>query len=67
MARGDAFVAEVAVEFVDALEAADEEALEVEFGRDAQIQINVERVHNSSLDCVNRKILPRIEILVLLN
>jgi hypothetical protein len=37
VAGGDAFVAEVAVEFVDALEAADEEALEVKLGRDAEV------------------------------
>ena len=30
-------------------------------------QVNIERVHKSSLDCVKLKILPRIEILVLLN
>jgi hypothetical protein len=35
VARGDAFVAEVAVEFIDALEAADDEALQIKFGRDA--------------------------------
>src|SRR5215210_6674197 len=44
VAGGDAFVAEVAVQLINPLEAADEEALEVEFGRDAQIQVYVERV-----------------------
>ena len=42
--RRDAFVAEVAVDFVDALEAADDQALEVELGRDAQVEVDVERV-----------------------
>ena len=40
----DAFVAEVAVDLVDAVEAADDEALEVELGRDAQGEVDVERV-----------------------
>jgi hypothetical protein len=39
-----AFVAEVAVDFVDAIESADDQPLEIKFGRDAQIQIHVERV-----------------------
>ena len=38
------FVAEVAVDFVDAIESADHQALQVEFGRDAQKKIHVERV-----------------------
>ena len=40
----DAFVAEVAVDLVDAVEAADDQALEVELGRDAQEEVEVERV-----------------------
>ncbi len=44
MAGGNPLVAEVAVEFVDAVHAADEEALEVEFRRDAQEELHVERV-----------------------
>ena len=44
MARRHALVAEHAVELEDALEAADEQALEVELGRDAQVEIDVERV-----------------------
>ncbi len=44
VAHGDAFVAEVAVDFVDALKAADHQALEIKFGRDAEIEIDVERV-----------------------
>jgi hypothetical protein len=40
----DAFVAEVAVDLVDAVEAADDQALEVELGRDAQEEIEIERV-----------------------
>ena len=42
--RRDAFVAEVAVDLVDAVEAADHQALQVELGRDAQKQIDIERV-----------------------
>ena len=38
------FVAEVAVDLVDALQAADHQALQVKFRRDAQEQIDVERV-----------------------
>ena len=40
----DAFVAEVAVDLVDAVHAADHQALEVELGRDAQEEVHVERV-----------------------
>ena len=40
----DAFVAEVAVDLVDALEAADDQALEVQLRRDAQEQVEVQRV-----------------------
>ena len=39
-----AFVAEVAIDFVDAVEAADYEPLEVKLGRDAQEEVHVERV-----------------------
>ena len=42
--RRDAFVAEVAVDLVHAVHAADYQALEVELGRDAQEQVHVERV-----------------------
>ena len=44
MAAGDAFVAEVAVEFENFCEAADEEALEIKLRRDAQIEVHTERV-----------------------
>src|SRR5690606_31253344 len=44
VARADAFVAEGAAELVDAIEAAHEEALEIELGRDAQVELEVERV-----------------------
>ena len=40
----DAFVAEVAVDLVDALEAAHDQALEVELRRHAQVELEVERV-----------------------
>ena len=40
----DAFVAEVAVDLVDAIESADYEALQVKLWRDAQEEIHVERV-----------------------
>ena len=42
--RRQPFVAEVAVDLEDALEAADHEPLQVELGRDAQVEIEVERV-----------------------
>ncbi len=42
--RRDAFVAEVAVDLVHALEAADDQPLQVQLRRDAQVQIHVERV-----------------------
>ena len=42
--RGHALVAEVAVDLVDALEAADGQALEVQLRRHAQVQVQVERV-----------------------
>ena len=41
---GHALVAEVLRELVDALEAADDEALEVELGRDAEVEVLVELV-----------------------
>ncbi len=44
MVRRDAFVAEVAVDLVDAVHAADHQALEIELGRDAQEEVEVERV-----------------------
>ncbi len=40
----DALVAEVLAELVDALEAADDQPLEVELGRDPQVEVAVERV-----------------------
>ena len=40
----DAFVAEIAVDLVDALEAAHHQALEVELGRHAQVHLHVQRV-----------------------
>ena len=40
----DALVTEVAVDLVDAIEAADEQALEVELGSDPQVEVHVERV-----------------------
>ena len=42
--RRDPLVAEVAVDLVDALEAADDQALQVQLGRDAQVEVHVERV-----------------------
>ena len=44
VARGDAFVAEVAIDLVYTLEASYDQALEVELGRDAQVEVDVERV-----------------------
>ncbi len=44
MRRVDAFVAEDPSDLVDALEAADDEALEIELGRDAQLHDLIERV-----------------------
>ena len=41
---GDALVAEVLADLVDLLEPADDQALEVELGRDAQVEIGVELV-----------------------
>ena len=41
---GEAFVAEVAVDLVDAVEAAHHQALQVELGRDAQVEIDIEGV-----------------------
>jgi hypothetical protein len=40
----DALVAEVAVDLVDLLQAADHQALEVQLGRHAQVEIQIERV-----------------------
>ena len=42
--RRDAFVAEVAVDLEHLLEAADDQPLQVQLGRDAQVQLHVERV-----------------------
>ena len=42
--RRDALIAEVAVDLVHALQAADDQALQVQLRRDAQVQIDVERV-----------------------
>ena len=42
--RRDPFVAEVAVDLVDAIHAADDEPLEVQLGGDAHVQLHVERV-----------------------
>ena len=42
--RRDAFVAEIAVDLVNALEAADDQPLQIQLGGDPQIQIDVERV-----------------------
>ena len=42
--RGQPFVAEVAVDLVHALEAADDEALQVQLRCDAQVHVDVERV-----------------------
>ena len=44
MLGGDALVAEDAADLVDALEAADDEALEVELGGDAQVEVAVQGV-----------------------
>ena len=44
VARADALVAEVAVDLEHPLHAADEQPLEVEFRRDAQVEVHVERV-----------------------
>jgi hypothetical protein len=41
---GDALVAEVLAQLVDALQAADDEALEVQLGGDAQVEVAVQRV-----------------------
>ena len=41
---GDALVAEVLAELVDALEAADDQALEVELGGDPQVEVGIELV-----------------------
>ena len=42
--RVGALVAEVAVDLVDALDAAHDGALQVQLGRDAQVELGVERV-----------------------
>src|SRR5205085_11380255 len=43
-AIADAFVAEVAVEFINLLEAADEQTLQIQLRRDARVELDVERV-----------------------
>ena len=42
--RADALVAEVAVDLVDAVQAADDQALEVKLRRDAQEEVDVQRI-----------------------
>ena len=42
--RGNAFVAEVAIDFVDALQPAHDQPLQIQLRRDAQVQIDIERV-----------------------
>ncbi len=44
MKRGDAFVAEVAVDFINSFQAAGDQALQIKFGGDPQIQILIQRV-----------------------
>ncbi len=44
MLRGDAFVAEVAVDLINAVQPAHGEALQVKFRRNAQVQIHIERI-----------------------
>ena len=44
VARVDAFVAEAAVHFIDSFQTADEQALQVQFRRNAQVNIHVEGV-----------------------
>jgi hypothetical protein len=44
MPSGNAFVAEVPVDLIDAVEAADGQALEVQLRRHAQVQVHVERI-----------------------
>ena len=40
----DPFVAEIAIDFVDPVQAADNQPLQIQLRRDAQIQIHIERV-----------------------
>ena len=42
--RRDSFVSKIPVDLVDPLDSADHQALQIQLGRDAQIQIHVERV-----------------------
>ena len=44
MDGGDAFIAEIAIDFKHALESADNQPFEVEFRRDAQVEVRIERV-----------------------
>ena len=44
MANRHAFVAEVAVDFKDAFKTADHEALQIQFRRDSQVHIHIERI-----------------------
>ena len=44
MLGGDALVAEILAELVDALEAADDEALEIQLGGDPQVEVAIQRV-----------------------
>ncbi len=41
---GDTLVAEVAVDLVDAVEAADDQALQIKLRRDAQLEVDIQRV-----------------------
>ena len=40
----DALVAEIAIDLIDAVEAADDQALQIKLRRDSQIEVHVERV-----------------------
>ena len=44
MVSGDAFIAEVAIDLVDALQASHHQPLEVQLWRDAEVEVHVERV-----------------------
>ena len=57
----DALVAEVLADLVDALEAADDEALEVELGRDAQVEVGVELVRVRDERVRERAAVPRLQ------
>ena len=57
----DALVAEVLADLVDALEPAHDESLEVELGRDAQVEIGVELVRVRDERVRERTAVPRLE------